>query len=88
MNLYKDEIVEFCIYYSSDFIKESYIFFEILIVNVEVLIFFLVVVKLVDWVEFECFLSVSFVFSMVFFVVLRIMKLGLLFFCVIVDEVV
>lgn len=85
-NPYKDETVESCTHYSSDFIKESYTLLEILTANAEAPIFPPAAAKSADWVESECLSSASLVFSTVSSAALRIMKLGLPFSCVIVDE--
>ena len=73
--------------YSKDFIKESQNLLEILCPGrAEAPIFPNLAAKSFDWVEAECLESASLVFSTVSAAALRIMKLGLPFSCVIIDE--
>lgn len=72
--------------YSREFMEESQNLLEILTAKSESPIFPAPAAASSEWVEAECLESASLVFSTVSSAALRIMKLGLPFSCVIIDE--
>jgi hypothetical protein len=87
-NPYKEKVnIEATHCYSKEFIKEYQNLLEILCPGkAEAPIFPNSAAKSFEWVEAECLESASLVFSTVSAAALRIMKLGLPFSCVIIDE--
>lgn len=87
-NAHKEQEVKFnpSELYSEEFMKESQNLLEMLTATFEAPIFPEPAAASFEWVEAECLESASLVFSTVSSAGLRIMKLGLPFCCVIIDE--